>query len=98
MTGRYPDIKNIEPLAVQISADEDLNESVVDIGGSDLSSLREIILVVGHKDRVAEAVFAEGVEFSESEAIAPFTWWRGWIQGIQLFKGCTVRVVEAKIV
>jgi hypothetical protein len=97
--GLYPDIKEkIQSLAVEISSQEDLKKSTLDIGLSYLSNLREIIFVVGHKEMVAEFMYPERVRFSEPEK--PFLWqrWKGWMEYMHLFKGCIVRVVEAKIV
>jgi hypothetical protein len=97
----YPDIKEkIQSLAVEISSQEDLEESAVDIALSHLSNLREIVFVVGHEERVVEFRCPEHVRFSEPEAMEPFLWrrWKGWMERMDVFKGCVVRVVEAKIV
>jgi hypothetical protein len=96
----YPDIKEkIQSLAVEISSEEDIEKSVVDIGLSNLSNLKEIIFVVGHEERLLEFKYAEYVRFSEPEAMASSLWrrWKGGIEHMHLFKGCVVRVVEAKI-
>ncbi|CZR69842.1 uncharacterized protein PAC_19742 [Phialocephala subalpina] len=99
--GLYLDIKKmIQSLAVKISLEEDLEKSAVNITLSHLSNLREIIFVVRHEDRAPEAMFAKHVRFPDPEAIAPFLWqrWKGWLERMDLFKGCIVRVVEAQIV
>jgi hypothetical protein len=95
----YPDIKEkIQSLAVEISSQGDLEESAVDIALSHLSNLREIIFVVGHEERLVELRCAEHVRFFEPEA--PILWrrWKGWMERMDVFKGCVVRIVEAKIV
>jgi hypothetical protein len=99
--GLYPDIKEkIQSLAVEISSQEDLEESAVDISLSHLSNLREIIFVVGGKiERMLAFKHVDHVRFPEPEAM-PLLWqrWKGWMEHMDVFKGCVVRVVEAKIV
>jgi hypothetical protein len=99
--GLYPDIKEkIQSLAVEISSQDDLEESVVDIGISQLSNLREIIFVVGGEiERMLAFKYAERVRFPEPEAM-PLLWqrWKSWVELMYHFKGCVVRVVEAEIV
>jgi hypothetical protein len=97
--GLFPDIKEkIQSLAVEISSEDDLEKSAIDIKLSRLSDLKEIIFVVGHTERLLEFKNAERVRFSKPEAMAPFLWqrWKGWME--HLFKGFVVRVVEAKVV
>ena len=108
--GFFPDFKEkIRSLAVEISSREDLkkaiannwppslDEAVVDICSSGLNNLNEIILIVEHKEGVFESKNAERVRF-RPETRNSFKWWKGSIEKMQYLKGCTVRVVEAKIV
>lgn len=97
----YSDIKEkIQSLAVEISSEKDLEDSVVDIKLSHLNKIREIIFVVRYTEasleKLLEFKYPEYVRFSEPEATAPFPWkrWNGWMELV--FKVCVVRVVEAK--
>ena len=105
-----PDFKEkIRSLAVEISSEEDLEKAivaiwppgleraVVDICSSGLDNLNEIVLIVGHGEGVFESKYAERVRF-EPETRKTFDWWKGSIEKMQRLKGCTVRVMEAKIV
>ena len=97
----YPDIREkIQSLAVAIFSQEDLEESAVDISLSYLGNLREIIFVVGGEtEKMLAFKYAESVRFPEPESV-PFLWrrWKGWMEYMNFFKGCIVRVVEATIV
>ena len=108
--GFFPDFKeNVRSLAVEISSEEDLEKAIVDIWplslenavvdicSSGLDNLNEIILIVGHEEGVFESKYAERVRF-KPETRDPFMWWKGSIEKMQRLKGCTVRVMEAKIV
>lgn len=105
--GLYPEIKEkVRSLAVEISSEKDLEVLVVDIGRSHLKSLEEIILVIGHEERLLEFKYTERVKFSEPEPSlwrttaesVPWRNWKGWVENMRLFKGCRVQVVRAKIV
>lgn len=105
----FPDFKKIQSLAVEISSEEDLEKAiaeiwplgleraVVDICSSGLDNLNEIVLIVGHDEGVFEPKYAEGVTF-KPETRDSFDWWKGSIEKMHLLRGCTVRVVKAKIV
>jgi hypothetical protein len=96
--GFFPDFKeNVRSLAVEISSEEDLEKAIVDIWPLSLDNLNEIILIVGHEEGVFESKYAERVRF-KPETRDPFMWWKGSIEKMQRLKGCTVRVMEAKIV
>ncbi|TVY12843.1 hypothetical protein LARI1_G009002 [Lachnellula arida] len=108
--GFFPDFKeNVRSLAVEISSEEDLEKAIVDIWplslekavvdiySSGLDKLNEIILIVGHEEGVFESKNAERVRF-KPETRDSFMWWKGSIEKMQHFKGCTVRVMGAKIV
>ena len=109
--GFFLDFKEkIRSLAVEISSSEEdlkkaivdtwplgLEKAVVDICSSGLDNLKEIILVVGHEEGVFQSKYAERVRF-EPGTRRSFSWWKGSIEKMQGLKGCTVRVVEAKIV
>jgi hypothetical protein len=81
--GSFPDIKKkIQSLAVEISSNEDLETVLFDIKRSSPSNLREIILVVGHTERLLEFKCAEQVRFSEPDASSRLPWqtWKGWTE------------------
>jgi hypothetical protein len=108
--GFFRDFKeNVRSLAVEISSEEDLEKAIVDIWplslekavvdicSSGLDNLNEIMLIVGHEEGVFESKYAERVRF-EPKTRDSFTCWKGSIEKMQHLKGCTVRVMEAKIV
>jgi hypothetical protein len=108
--GFFPDFKEkIRSLVVEISSEEDLEKAMVDIWPPDLEravvdicsscpdNLNKIILIVGHEKGVFESKDTERVRF-EPGTRDSFVWWKGSIEKMQHLKGCTVRVVEAKIV
>lgn len=99
-SGSFPDLKEkIQSLAVEISLEEDIEKSVVNISLLNLNNLKEIIFAVGHEERLLEFKYAEYIRFSKPEAMASSLWrrWKGGIEHMHLFKGCVVRVVKAKI-
>ena len=108
--GFFPDFKkNIRSLAVEISSEKDLEKAIVDIWPlslekavidicfSGLDNLNEIILIVGDEKGVFESKNAERVRF-KPETRNSFMDWKGSIEKMQHLKGCTVRVMGAKIV
>jgi hypothetical protein len=91
--GLYPDIKEkVQSLAVESSSEEELEKSFLDISRSDLKNLREIIIVIGHQERLLEFQYAEHVRFSEPETVEPSLWrgWKGWLEHTRLFKASMI--------